>query len=230
MAKIKGHDRWGNPIYNVLELEEYVYGGRKKLYKIPGGGICDRTGEPLSMLDLVSLGISLEPEKPEPTIGLSDSEIEAKMAETTDENALKILEFRKECNSSFRSFSSSIMDPLFGELNHTGKMWAEEIGEDMVRQCYDEQKAYCKRFPSEKDVEEFLRDLFGADYGFHADKCGDNYIINMVDEDTNESYRFMVCDTGIYTVTDENQEKQETELEGILRAETNNIIHRIYKP
>ncbi len=229
MAKIKRYDNYGTPIYDVSELEEYVYGGRKKLYKIPGGGICDRSGEPLGMLDLISLGISLEPEKEEPALGLSDSEIEAQMTETTDEHKLKILQFRKLCNSSFRGDADSIIDPMFGELNYSGKRWAEDIGEEMVRQCHDEQKAYFDRFPSEEEVEEFLRDLFGADYCFHADKHGDNYFVRMIDEDTNECYKFMICNKNIYTMTNEDEEEQKTELEDILRAETDCILQKIYK-
>ena len=57
MAKIKRYDKYGDPIYDVSELEQYVYSGRKKLYKLPEGGICDAKGHPLGMLDLIGLGI-----------------------------------------------------------------------------------------------------------------------------------------------------------------------------
>ena len=95
MAKIKRYDKYGDPIYDVSELERYEYSGRKKLYKLPEGGICNAKGEPLGMLDLMGLGISLEPEEPQHEKGLSSAEIKQRMEKAVDESELNELRFRE---------------------------------------------------------------------------------------------------------------------------------------
>ena len=230
MGNVKDYDLYGNPIYDVSELEEYVYEGssKKKLYKTPDGGLCDEDGWRLGMLDLLSLGISLAPENPEPSVGLNESEIEAQLKETTDELQLKILGFRQECNSSLRGDSSSIMDPLFGDLTNIGKIWAEDLGEENVRNYYNEQKALFDQYPSAVELEQCLLDLFGVDYAFHATKKGDVYIVNML-EDTGECLQFMLRSKGIFILLNEDEEYEETELEKILRSEIDSIKELVYK-
>lgn len=229
MAKIKGHDKWGRPIYDVSELEEYVYSGIKKLYKIPEGGICDRTGKPLGMLDLATLGISLEPEETEPTIGLSDDEIKNRLEQTEDATERKELELRKAYNESVRGERTSIIEPMFGELTRSGEYWAEMIGEEKVKSICHEQDEYFKQLPSEDKISTRLKSLFGVDYYFPVNKRGDAYFVNMIDEDTHECVKFMIENKKIYKLTDENEDDSEqSELENIFRSETDSIIKIIY--
>ncbi len=229
MAKIKRYDKYGDPIYDVSELEQYVYSGRKKLYKLPEGGICDAKGHPLGMLDLIGLGISLEPEEPKSEIGLGDHEIKQLMEQTVDESELKELEFREVCNASIRGERPSIIEPLFGELDRLGEYWAEIIGEEKVKRIYHEQKEYFNQLPSEDEISTRLRSLFGADYKFPVNKRGDVYFVNIIDEDTHECVKFMIQNKKIYTLRYEHEDDSErSELEDIFRDETESILGIIY--
>lgn len=229
MAKIKRYDKYGNPIYDVSELEQYVYSGRKKLYKIPEGGICDAKGHPLGMLDLIGLGISLEPEEPKHEMGLSDVEIKLRMEKTEDESERKELEFRKVCNASIRGERASIIEPLLGGLDRLGEHWAEIIGAEKVKSIYHEQKEYFNQLPSEDEISTRLRSLFGADYKFPVNRRGDVYFVNMIDEDTHECVRFMIQNKKIYTLKNENEDDSaRSELEDIFRNETELILKIIY--
>lgn len=229
MAKIKKYDRYGIPIYDVSDLEEYVYSGKEKLYKIPEGGICDADGYPLGMLDLMGLGISLEePEETDTAIGLCDDEIKKRLEQTEDETECKELKFRLAYNRSARGEGSSFIEPLFGELTHLGKSWAKDIGEEKVKSISREQDEYFKQLPSENEISEKLKSLFGVDYGFRIEKRGDTYYIDMIDEDTSERIHFMIRNKNINTLTYENEKPLHSETEDFFREQTKSILAFIY--
>lgn len=230
MAKIKRYDKYGDPVYDVSELERYEYGGRRKLYKLPEGGICDSKGSPLGMLDLIGMGISLEePEQPKDKIGLSDSEIKQRKGETKDENELKELEFREVCNASIRGDAANIIEPMLGALSRLGKRWAGIIGEEKVKRIYGEQEEYFNQLPSEEKIKTKLKSLFGADYHFTVNRRGDVYFVNMIDEDTHACVHFMIRDKKIYTLLDEDEDETKyPELVAIFSEETDSIISMIF--
>jgi len=230
MTKIKRYDKYGTPIYDVSELEQYKYKGRKKLYKIPEGGICDSKGHPLSMMDLIILGISLEPEEPETAIGLSDEEIDKRLEQTEDAAERIELELRKAYNESVRGERSSILEPMFGGITRRGQYWAEIIGEEKVKRICHEQEEYFKQLPSGKEISEKLKDLFGADYYFPVNRRGDAYFVNMIDEDTHECVQFMIKNKKVYTLRFENEVDSDcSELEDIFRDETESVLGIIYR-
>jgi hypothetical protein len=229
MAKIKKYDRYGIPIYDVSDLEEYVYSGKEKLYKIPEGGICDADGYPLGMLDLMGLGISLEePEETETAIGLCDDEIKKRLEQTEDETECNELKFRLAYNRSARGEGSSCIEPVFGGVTHLGKLWAKDIVEEKVKSIIREQDEYFNKLPSEDKTREKLMSMFGVDYGFRVEKRGDTYFIDMFDEDTGKRVHFMIRDKNIYTLTYENEEPQHSETEDIFKEQTKSILAFIY--
>ena len=228
MAKIKRYDKYGTPIYDVSELERYEYSGRKKLYKIPEGGICDAKGEPLSELDLIGLGISLEPEEPQHEKGLSSVEIKQRLEKAVDESELNELRFREACNKSFSGLGTSLIDFL-GEPSIRGKHWVELIGEENFKRIYLEQKEYSDQLPSENEISKQLQSIFGVDYKFPVQKYGEVYFVNMIDEDTDLCAKFMIKDKEIFITQDENGRNfVPKEMEEIFIKEKDAILKKIY--
>ena len=229
MAKIKRYDKYGDPIYDVSELERYEYSGRKKLYKLPEGGICNAKGEPLGMLDLIGLGISLKPEEPKYEKGLSDDEIKQRQEKAVDESERKELEFRKACNESIRGDRTCMIDPLLGKASRQGERWAVIIGEEKFKRIYHEQKEFFNQFPSEDEISKQLESIFGADYSFPVNRRGDVYFVNMIDEDTHECVHFMIRDKKIYTLrAEDDNDSEPSVIEDIFRNETDSVIKMIY--
>lgn len=228
MAKIKRYDKYDDPIYDVSELERYEYSGRKKLYKLPEGGICNAKGEPLGMLDLMGLGISLEPEEPQHEKGLSSAEIKQRMGKAVDESELNELRFREACNRSFSGEGTSLIDFL-GEPNNIGKHWVELIGEENFNRIYHEQEEYSNQLPSEDEISKQLQSIFGVDYKFPVQKYGEVYFVNMIDEDTDLCAKFMIKNKEIYTLLDDNKTNfAPAEMEKIFKEEKDSILKIIY--
>ena len=122
-----------------------------------------------------------------------------------------------------------MIDPLLGKASRQGEHWIEIIGEEKFERIYHEQEEYFKQFPSEDEISEQLKSIFGADYNFPVNRRGDVYFVNMIDEDTNECVQFMIRDKKIYTLQEEDDNDSEPSvIEDIFRKETNSVIKVIY--